>query len=194
MEEADITLIRKARMKRKILFLLLLIAGGPVLAKRVVVIDGGKVHMRGSLVNGSCAVAAESQEMTVQMGQHRSSLFPAVGSYAPVSVPFAIHLTDCLAEVSGQVGIAFQGVTPAEDPQVFIAATSANGNDASSGVGLALFDSQQQLIIPNTAPDYFAAINSREMIFHFTARYRSVSETVKPGKLHSDVWFTLVYP
>jgi len=194
MEEADITLIRKARMKRKILFLLLLIAGGPVLAKRVVVIDGGKVHMRGSLVNGACAVAAESQEMTVQMGQHRSSLFPAVGSYAPVSVPFAIRLIDCLAEVSGQVGIAFQGVTPAEDPQVFIAATSANGNDASSGVGLALFDSQQQLIIPNTAPDYFAAINSREMNFHFTARYRSVSETVKPGKLHSDVWFTLVYP
>ncbi|WP_455426778.1 type 1 fimbrial protein subunit FimI [Dryocola sp. LX212] len=181
-------------MKRIIPFLLLTVAGSPALAKRVVVIDGGKVHMRGSLVNGACTVATESQEMTVQMGQYRSSLFPAVGSYAPVSVPFAIRLTDCLAEVSERVGIAFQGVTPAEDPQVFLAATSASGNDASSGVGLALFDSQQQLIIPNTEPGYFAAIKTREMIFHFTARYRSVSESVKPGKLHSDVWFTLVYP
>lgn len=94
-------------MKRIIPFLLLTVAGSPALAKRVVVIDGGKVHMRGSLVNGACTVATESQEMTVQMGQYRSSLFPAVGSYAPVSVPFAIRLTDCLAEVSERVGIAF---------------------------------------------------------------------------------------
>lgn len=184
----------KTNMKRKILFFLLLLAGSPVLAKRVVVIDGGKVHMRGSLVNGACAVAPESQEMTIQMGQYRSTLFQGVGSYAPISIPFAIRLTDCLAEVSEQVGIAFQGATPIEDPQVFLAATSVNGNDASTGIGLALFDSKQQLIIPNTAPGYFTPVKTREMIFHFTARYRSVSERVLPGNIHSDVWFTLVYP
>lgn len=184
----------KTDMIRKILFLLLLAVGSPVLAKRVVVIDGGKVHMQGMLVNGACTVAPESQEMTVQMGHYRSTLFQDVGSYAPVSIPFAIRLTECLAEVSEHVGIAFQGATPVEDPQVFLAAASINGNDASAGIGLALFDSEQQLIIPNTAPGYFAPIKTQEMTFHFTARYRSVSEHVQPGNIHSDVWFTLVYP
>lgn len=181
-------------MKRKILFLLFLAAGSPALAKRTVVIDGGTVHMQGSLVNGACAVAPESQEMTIQMGQYRSTLFPGVGSYAPVSIPFAIRLTGCPPEVSEQVGIAFQGATPAEDPQVFLAATSVNGNDVSAGIGLALFDSEQQLIIPNTVPGYFMPIKTQEMTFHFTARYRSVSGRVMPGNIHSDVWFTLVYP
>jgi fimbrial protein len=184
----------KASMKRKILFLLILIAGSPVLAKQVVVIDGGKVHMQGTLVNGACAVARESQDMTVQMGQYRSSLFSGVGSYAPVSIPFAIRLVGCLREVSEHVGIAFQGATPVEDPQVFLAATSVNGNDASSGVGLALFDSQQQLIIPNSLPGYFAPIKTEEMTLSFTARYRSVTEDLSPGHLKTDVWFTLVYP
>lgn len=181
-------------MKRKILFLLLLMAASPVLAKRVVVIEGGKMHMQGMLVNGACSVASESQQMTVQMGQYRSSQFQSVGGYAPVSVPFAVRLTDCLADVSEHVGIMFQGATPTEDPQVFLAASSVSGSDASSGIGLALFDSQQQLIIPNTEPGYLSAIKSREKIFHFTARYRSVSERVRPGNIHSDVWFTLVYP
>jgi fimbrial protein len=181
-------------MKSKILFLLLLVAASPALAKRVVIIEGGKVHMRGSLVNGACAVAPESEEMTVQMGQYRSSLFKGVGSYAPISIPFAIRLTDCLADVSDYVGIAFQGATPAEDPQVFLASTSENGNDASTGIGLALFDSEQQLIIPNTEPGYFAPIKTQEMTLHFTARYRSVTERVLPGNIHSQVWFTLVYP
>ncbi len=181
-------------MKRKILFLLLLVAGSPVLAKREVVVQGGKVHMQGMLVNGACAVAPESEEMTVQMGQYRSSLFKGVGSYAPVSIPFAIRLTDCLPDVSEHVGIAFQGATPVEDPQVFLAATSVNGNDASTGIGLALFDSEQQLIIPNTGPGYFPVIKTQEMTLHFTARYRSVAERVLPGNIHSQVWFTLVYP
>ncbi|HEY1843355.1 MAG TPA: type 1 fimbrial protein subunit FimI [Buttiauxella sp.] len=181
-------------MKSKILFLLLLVAASPALAKRVVIIEGGKVHMRGSLVNGACAVAPESEEMTVQMGQYRSSLFKGVGSYAPISIPFAIRLTNCLADVSDHVGIAFQGATPAEDPQVFLASTSENGNDASTGIGLALFDSEQQLIIPNTEPGYFAPIKTQEMTLHFTARYRSVTERVLPGNIHSQVWFTLVYP
>ncbi|WP_435928954.1 type 1 fimbrial protein subunit FimI [Dryocola sp. BD613] len=181
-------------MKRKILLLLLLIAGSPVLAKRVVVIEGGRVHMRGMLVNGTCAVAPENEEMTVRMGQYRSSLFKGVGSYAPVSIPFAIRLTGCLPEVSAHVGIAFQGATPVEDPQVFLASTSVNGDNASTGIGLALFDSEQQLIIPNTWPAYFSSIKSREVTLHFTARYRSVAEHLLPGNIHSQVWFTLVYP
>ncbi|ATF95097.1 Type-1A pilin [Cedecea neteri] len=181
-------------MIRKILLLAILAAVNPVQAKRIVVIHGGEVHMQGELVNGACAVAPESQEMTVQMGQYPSNVFKDVGSYAPPSIPFTLRLTDCRPEVYDHVGIAFQGSTPAEDPLVFLATSSVSGNDASSGIGLALFDQQQQLIIPNSEPASYSQITTQEMSFHFTARYRSVSKHMSPGNIRSDIWFTLVYP
>jgi fimbrial protein len=181
-------------MIRKILLFLLFAASVSAQANRVVVVDGGKVKMQGSLVNGGCSVASESQDLTVQMGQYKSSFFKEVGNYAPVSIPFAIHLTDCDTEISDLVGISFQGVTPEQDPQVFLAATRIGEIDSSSGIGLALFDSEQKLIIPNAAPGYFVSINEQETTLHFTARYRSVTQQMTPGNIHSDVWFTLIYP
>ncbi|VEB62337.1 fimbrial protein FimI [Salmonella enterica subsp. enterica] len=37
-------------------------------------------------------------------------------------------------------------------------------------------------------------ILTSEMTLHFTARYRAISENMTPGRIHSEVWFTLVYP
>ena len=104
---------------------------------------------------------------------------------------FTWRLTSCSADVYDHVGIAFAGVTPAEDPQVFLASGEAS---AASGIGLALFDERQRQIIPNALPLHYAPILTQEMTFHFTARYRAVSEYITPGTLRSDVWFTLVYP
>lgn len=111
--------------------------------------------------------------------------------FASTSVPFSLRLTSCSSDVYDHVGIAFAGVTPAEDPQVFLASGDAS---AASGIGLALFDERQRQIIPNALPLHYAPIITQEMTFHFTARYRAVSENITPGTLRSDVWFTLVYP
>lgn len=102
------------------LLLLTLAMAGPVSA-HTVVIDGGKVHLRGELVNGGCAVAPDSQNMRIDMGQYRTNSFSGVGSFSTVNVPFTVRLLDCSVDVSRTVGIQFQGVTPAEDPQVFLA-------------------------------------------------------------------------
>lgn len=178
-------------MLKTVPFLLLPLAIQPVLAKQVVIVDGGRVQLRGELVNGACAVASESQQMRVEMGQYRSNLFNGAGSYATAMVPFTLALVDCDPDVSGQVGVIFQGNTPADDPQVFLANPSNAGN---SGIGLALFDSEQQLIIPNAPPARFAPIQTPRLALHFTARYRAVTDRITPGALRSDVWFTLVYP
>ncbi|ESH48164.1 fimbrial protein FimI [Salmonella enterica subsp. enterica serovar Choleraesuis str. 0006] len=90
----------------------------PVIAQPVMV-ESGRVHLRGQLVNGGCAVATESQNLRVLMGQYRTNAFTGPGSFAPVSVPFSLRLISCSAEVWRHVGIAFAGVTPAEDPHVF---------------------------------------------------------------------------
>lgn len=100
------------------LLLLTLAMAGPASA-HTVVIDGGKVHLRGELVNGGCAVAPDSQNMRIDMGQYRTNSFSGVGSFSTVNVPFTVRLLDCSVDVSRTVGIQFQGVTPEEDPQVF---------------------------------------------------------------------------
>ncbi|MBF1958885.1 type 1 fimbrial protein subunit FimI, partial [Klebsiella pneumoniae] len=62
------------------------------------------------------------------------------------------------------------------------------------GVGLALFDEQQRQIIPNATAVSWLPINTRELVFHFSARYRAISEHLVPGTIQSNVWFTLIYP
>lgn len=156
-----------------------------------VILESGLLHLRGQLVNGACTVATDSQDLRVQMGQYRTNAFSGTGSFASTSVPFSLRLTSCSADVYDHVGIAFSGVTPVEDPQVFLTSGDAS---AATGIGLALFDEGQQQIIPNAMPRHYAPILTQEMTFHFTARYRAVSENIMPGTLRSDVWFTLVYP
>lgn len=117
-----------------------------------------------------------------------------MGSFSTVNVPFTVRLLDCSVDVSRTVGIQFQGATPAEDPQVFLATSRPGETPVSSGVGLALFDEQQRQIIPNATAVSWLPIDTRELAFHFSARYRAISEHLEPGKIQSDVWFTLIYP
>ncbi|ECD9584603.1 type 1 fimbrial protein subunit FimI [Salmonella enterica] len=177
-------------MIRKGAALVGLVLMSPVIAQSVMV-ESGRIHLRGQLVNGGCAVATKSQDLRVLMGQYRTNAFIGPGSFAPVSVPFSLRLISCSAEVWRHVGIAFAGVTPAEDPHVFLASGEGIGN---AGIGLALFDDQQRQIIPNTLPLHYTPILTSEMTLHFTARYRAISENMTPGRIHSEVWFTLVYP
>ena len=69
-------------------------------------------------------------------------------------------------------------MTPAEDPQVFLASGDAS---AASGIGLALFDERQRQIIPNALPLHYVPIITQEMTFHFTARYRAMFNYLKSG-------------
>ncbi|PKA28902.1 type 1 fimbrial protein subunit FimI [Cedecea lapagei] len=176
-----------------LLFLLTITAVQPVMAHRVVV-DGGRVHLKGELVNGGCAVAPESQSLRVEMGQYRTNAFHGVGSFSTVDVPFTLRLVDCSVDVSRTVGMMFQGITPAEDPQVFLATSRPGSSRVSSGIGLALFDSQKRQIIPNATANNMLPIDTPELNFHFSARYRAISEHLVPGNIQSDVWFTLIYP
>lgn len=68
-----------------------LVLMSPVIAQPVMV-ESGRVHLRGQLVNGGCAVATESQNLRVLMGQYRTNAFTGPGSFAPVSVPFSLRL------------------------------------------------------------------------------------------------------
>lgn len=181
-------------MLRMLPLLMLLCAAAPSAFAHRVVVDGGHVQLRGELVNGACAVAPESQDLRIEMGQYRTNTFAGVGSLSTVTVPFTLKLVDCRTDISRLVGVTFQGLTPAEDPQVFLAATQVSGVPSGSGLGLALFDNKQQMIIPNASPVNYFPVPNGEMTLHFSARYRVISLPLTPGAITSDVWFTLIYP
>ncbi|CGN57211.1 fimbrial protein [Salmonella enterica subsp. enterica serovar Typhi] len=61
-------------MIRKGAALVGLVLMSPVIAQPVMV-ESGRVHLRGQLVNGGCAVATESQDLRVLMGQYRTNAF-----------------------------------------------------------------------------------------------------------------------
>ncbi|MDK1705092.1 fimbrial protein [Serratia rubidaea] len=154
-----------------------------------VVIDGGTVHLRGGLTAAACTVSADSANQTVDMGQFRSNQFNGVGSLAP-PVAFSFRLHDCSTAVSNAVGVAFLGVADGKDPQVLRAGA---GQNAATGVGLALFDNQGALIIPNTEPLHWTPLMQGDMTLRFLARYRATSRQVTGGNADAWTWFSLTY-
>lgn len=169
---------------------LLLVSAAAVAGnKHHVIINGGMVHLRGVITAPGCAVSIASQNQTVDMGTVRSNQFTGPGSYAP-PVPFIVSLVGCSRAVYQHVGTSFWGVTDGKDPLVL---QSGNGLDAVPGVGLAIFDSHGELMVPNSAPRGFTQLNDGSVNLHFTARYRATAYQVTGGSADTWSWFTLTY-
>lgn len=152
-------------------------------------IHGGDVHFYGQVINAACSVAADSTSQTVQMGQIRSSDFKNVGDWEnPVS--FNIKLEDCSTSISQTAGVVFDGEKDERDPQVFQAGAGAN---ASKGVGLGIFDSDGNLLVPDTAPPWFAPLQVGNNTLSYMAKYRSTDRKVEAGDASAQVWFDVVY-
>ncbi|WP_050496756.1 fimbrial protein [Raoultella planticola] len=175
-------------------------SGQAAVRNHVVTIAGGEVHLRGELAEGSCVVAAESQDMQINMGQYRNDSFHGVGSLSPVQIPFSIHLTDCNPALASEVGISFYGMTDPKETDVFLVSTGdivptgVSGDRGYSGLGLELSDEAGQQVIPDQISGMSYPVNGRERVMKYTARYRATSRETWPGALRSEVWFRLVYP
>lgn len=154
-----------------------------------VIIDGGQVKLRGAITAAGCSVSTGSANQIIDMGEVRSNQFSGVGSYS-APVPFSIALTGCSRAIYHTVGVSFWGVTDGKDPLVLRAADAA---DISPGVGLALFDYRDQLMVPNSPPEHAVYIRDGETRLQFLARYRATSRQVTGGAADTWAWFALTY-
>ncbi|ECG8590412.1 fimbrial protein [Salmonella enterica subsp. salamae] len=171
---------------------MLAIAGCPLssLAENYnVVINGGEVHFFGGVVNAACVVDTNSEAQTVEMGQIRTNAFSGPGTWGDPQA-FTLVLKDCDTSVSQQVGVAFEGLTDQKDPEV-IAVTAGAGS--AQGIGIGIFDSLGNLVIPNTQPQTFSAIQNNTTVLNFVAKYRAIAKDVLPGEADAQAWFTLTY-
>ena len=154
-----------------------------------VTINGGEVNFRGSVVAAPCSVKADDINKTVKMGQVRTNSFPTKGTWFD-PVAFQIHLEDCDTTVLKNVAVRFDGISDANDPQVF---QTGYGAAASQGMGLGIFDYTGRLLIPNTQPKNYFPLNDGETVLHFTAKYRSTLNHVISGDASATVWFKMLY-
>jgi fimbrial protein len=60
-------------------------------------------------------------------------------------------------------------------------------------MGIGIFDSNGNLVIPNSAPLSQYLILDGESVLYFTAKYRSVSEKVVAGDASAAVNFSVIY-
>lgn len=165
-----------------------------------VIVPGGDVHLRGQLINGACAVSADSQDLHVDMGQYTTHIFVKPGDVSAPGVAFTLRLTDCSPDMADGVGIAFSGQTAPKAPDAFRVSvsdarpTGISGGDGFTGLGLLISDADGNPVIPGHRPDVFHRPDGGDVVLHYLARYRSTSRGVYPGDLHSDVRFDIAYP
>lgn len=154
-----------------------------------VTINGGELSFHGSAVAAPCSVHTGDVDKTVDMGQVRTNNFASKGDwYNPVA--FDIHLEDCSTQILDTVAVEFNGISDANDPQVF---QSGSGAGASQGVGLGIFDYTGRQLIPNSQPKNFMPLIDGENVLHFTAKYRATLNHVKSGDASASIWFKMIY-
>jgi len=176
-------------LKKLITIVVTVFIVSPVSFAANVTINGGEVKFRGQAVAAPCSVTSDDLTKTVEMGQVRTNNFPTKGAwYDPVA--FQIHLEDCDTTVLKTVAVRFDGISDANDPQVF---HSGYGAGASQGVGLGIFDYTGQLIVPNTHPKNYFPLTEGDTVLHFSAKYRSTLNHVISGDASSTVWFKMIY-
>lgn len=158
-------------------------------ASRTNNLTGGDMHFYGAVVNAPCSIEAQSLHQSVTMDQVRAASFPSRGSWAAPKT-FWIKLDNCSNSLFQFATVAFMGTVDAKDPQVFKAGFGA---DSAQGMGIGIFDSKGNLIIPNSAPLSQYPVLDGKSVLYFTAKYRSVSEKIVAGDASAAINFSVIY-
>lgn len=153
-------------------------------------IDGGMVHLKGSLIAPACSVSTKSKHQIIDLGVIRSNQLADIGSLAP-GVPFSLYLSNCDTNISKYIGVTFWGNIDNDDAELF---SLIHNRDSAKGVGLAIFDLDGNIIVPNKKSTVLNSINNGNNQLTFVARYRATQYYVIGGKADSIASFSLTYP
>lgn len=150
---------------------------------------GGRINFEGDVVNGTCAVDANSVNQTIQLGQVRSSAFTAVGQVAG-AVPFSIQLNDCDTTNANNAMVGFIGNAAASDPN---ALTVSGGAGAATGIGIYISDRSSTVLTPDGTASTPVMLQNGKNVLPFHAQYVSVAANVTPGTANATTTFHMTY-
>jgi len=147
------------------------------------------IQFFGQLVNAPCVVEMRSSNQVVVMGQVTDDELQVPGSWGDPTA-FQIRLEDCDTSIRQTASVAFTGSPDNSDPQVF---KTGYGRTPAKDVGLGIFDGKGNLLVPNSTPLSFEALNEGETVLRYTAKYRSTGQDVTPGDASVLVNFYVLY-
>ncbi|MTD41137.1 fimbrial protein [Erwinia sp. CPCC 100877] len=156
-----------------------------------VTVDGGTINFEGSVVAAACALSSNSADMTVDMGQVRTTVLSAAGSVAPTGKDFSILLEDCDASAYTGVSITFNGNADSTDPTAL--ATGVNGSTSSAqNVAIHLFDEAGAAVKLNE-PSSVTPLRTGSNQINFSAKYASPHGGATAGDASAVATYTLTY-
>lgn len=168
-------------MKRILCFICLL-----VLSENSVQAHNATVNISGSFRSNTCVLAQDSRQINVPLGDISLTRF-SQGHYGPEK-SFAINLQECGTDVS-TVDVTFSG-TPDVTQQEMLALDG--GNNAASGLAIAILDDAKVLIPLNQASkDY--TLHPGNVGLTFYAQLRPSGGSVQTGNVNASATFVLHY-
>lgn len=169
------------------------------------VYNKGLLKLRGNIVEGACVVSIGSRtssELIVDMGSYRNDQFSHPGGYSDKEfVSFRIDISLCNIDASRNIDMIFSGDTASEDKQLFKVrleksffneSISSESNE-TTGLGLALFDKDQNMLYPNVITRN-TKFRGKEGTLVFLAKYKMVRDQIVAGRYFSEVNFKILYP
>jgi len=166
-----------------------------IFSAQAVIVNGGKVHFEGEIVDATCAVDAGSINQTVQLGQVKSSTLAASGDTSS-AVGFNIQLNDCGPNVSGTASISFSGVAATDATGAVIAdvlALQSSAAGSADNVGVQILDaSGSALELDGASFSVPKTLIDGTNILPFQARYYATGASTA-GTANADATFQVQY-
>lgn len=162
-----------------------------VLAENIVLDPSENIlEFQGKIVESSCAVDLANHDFTVTLDKIGTNQFSVAGAEA-APVDFTIDLGMCTSPTRNNISVLFQGD---EDPQNTQILAVRQQRDSAKGLGLAIYDMQNNLI-PINRPYRLFTTNSRvfENTEKFVVRYKSTSLNVLPGRVNAEAKLLFIY-
>ncbi|WP_241573374.1 fimbrial protein [Rosenbergiella nectarea] len=152
--------------------------------------SGSVLEFQGKIVESSCTVDFSNQDFTVTLDRIGTHQFPAAGDeVAPVD--FTVSLGTCASRTKNRVSVIFQGDRDRQNNQIL---AIHQQSDAARGVGIAIYDLQNNLI-PIDRP--YLLFTTNDNIFEntekFIVRYKSTALHVTPGRINAEAKLLFIY-
>ncbi|MGX5022271.1 fimbrial protein [Enterobacter sp. UPMP2060] len=144
----------------------------------------GTINFTGNITDTSCTIS--TSDVTVDFGTIAASSFTAKGDTA-AGRSFQLTLTNCPYE---SATVRFDGNADPEGKLFLI----DSGTGKASAVGIALYDVNNQQVLPNTPSSAYVLSKTAANTLNFTAKLQSTAATVNSGNISATSNFTIVYP
>lgn len=150
---------------------------------------GGTINFEGQVVDGACAVSADSMNQTVILDQVRAAKLATAGQAAGQQQHFNLKLEDCDTTAYSNVAVTFDGQS---DATTVGALANTAGAGAATNVALQLYGQDGQPVTLGTASSTIALLTG-ENVLPFSVDYVSTAGAATAGNVASVATFTTTY-